>query len=387
MISIAVGGPPGFIERVRSEIARCPELTAVLSASDPGSLVDSLERHVGACDAVLLGFAEDQNRAVLEVIMRHGKTYVPFVSAPAGEYRKWAALRAYPTERGREVEAVCKFFNLQGETGINYLVEKVEKTKGPAPVAAKIAAFVSCRGGAGTSFIAAHLAETAAEECDTVLIDTDTRCLLSQPGQYLGAKTCKMSLASWIDFPCANRNREGIAHRYLNRTESKAWFLPAVTEVWEIGSLTAELMANALGVLQRHFALTVVDCGSYLSDISLSALELADEVFLVTTPEKNDLELLEAFLTGVFPFGKVPQSKLSIILNKLPPGLERTAGRIAAGFGLPLAAAAPPADSREDFGREITKLKRRLLQQPAGKPQGLIDRLKNFFGGKAGESK
>lgn len=375
MISMVVGGPPGFIERVRSEIARCPELTAVLSASDPGSLVDSLERYVGACDAVLLGFAESQNRAVLEVIMRHGKTYVPFVSAPAGEYRKWAALRAYPAERGREVEAVCKFFNLQGETGINYLVEKVEKAKGPAPVAAKTAAFVSCRGGAGTSFIAAHLAKEAARTFETALIDTDTRCLLSQTGLYLGIQKYELTLVAWKQFPYSSKNMEGIAHQHMNPTKSKVWFLPAAEQNWEVPLLTANLMADVLEVLRRHFVLTVVDCGCFLNDISLAALESADEVFIVTTPEKNDLELLEAFLTGVFPFGRVPQSRVSLVINRA--GRGKTV-RPFMEFGLPLAAVVPYMDE-DGFVREISKLMTQFFHQSARKPPGLFDRLKNFF--------
>lgn len=113
MLNIIVGGVSSFVSRIVYEAEKFSGINILTMAVEPKTLVDNIERYIGGCGAVLLGSCDEVNAALLEVLVRFKRNFVPFivVSDVYREGKKWAAYCAYPIPQGRELDAVTKYFS------------------------------------------------------------------------------------------------------------------------------------------------------------------------------------------------------------------------------------------------------------------------------------
>jgi pilus assembly protein CpaE len=77
--------------------------------------------------------------------------------------------------------------------------------------------------------------------------------------------------------------------QYLIEHTSGLQLLVAGTRPEEGEVVTAAHVRAALGTMKRQFSATIVDCGSSFDEPTIAALELADKVIVMCTPELNTL--------------------------------------------------------------------------------------------------
>jgi pilus assembly protein CpaE len=95
--------------------------------------------------------------------------------------------------------------------------------------------------------------------------------------------------------------------------------LPTALHPQDAEMITPELVARALAALRRSFRYIVFDLGSTLGEPAVAALENADHLVAITTPELaavGDLGRLYPMLERVF---RLPQPHVHLVLNHRSP--------------------------------------------------------------------
>ena len=159
--------------------------------------------------------------------------------------------------------------------------------------------------------------------------------------------------------------------------------LPSILRPEEAELVTPQLLTRALTVLAPNFKYVIFDLGSALDDCVLDALELTDQLLLVTTPElasMHDTRQLMDLATDVL---QIPSGRVHAVLNHRSPDsamgrevVEQVLGqRMAAEFSY--YGAKPEltglsgrlqvqADPRSPFSRMMKVLADHLVGQQVG---------------------
>jgi CRP-like cAMP-binding protein len=153
--------------------------------------------------------------------------------------------------------------------------------------AGRVYAIFSPRGGSGKTTIAVNLAvQQALEQSDrTALVDLSltfghTAALL---GLHPETSLAAVPAESLEDF---DRRTLG---QYMVEHPTGLQVLVAGTRPEEGEVVTAAHVRAALGTMKRQFSAIFVDCGSTFDEPMIAALEMADRVLVICTPELNTL--------------------------------------------------------------------------------------------------
>jgi pilus assembly protein CpaE len=179
----------------------------------------------------------------------------------------------------------------------------------------KVLLIYSPKGGTGCSTVATNLAIAMQQITSkkVVLLDAslqfgDTAVLLNLQGnRTIADATSKIdSLDAQLLSAIVSAHGSGI----------HVLAAPAAPEVAE--TITADCLKGVLTSMRRSFDYVLMDTWSYLDDIVLSSMDVADRILLVMTPEipsikstKQFFELAEAL--------KYPTEQIDLILNKVIP--------------------------------------------------------------------
>jgi pilus assembly protein CpaE len=79
--------------------------------------------------------------------------------------------------------------------------------------------------------------------------------------------------------------------------------------------VTPELVKKVLAVLKGAFDYVIVDCTSFLNDLTITALEESDFILLITTPELTAIKGAKLFFQ-VLEVLKYPTNNVLLVLNK-----------------------------------------------------------------------
>jgi pilus assembly protein CpaE len=168
----------------------------------------------------------------------------------------------------------------------------------PAGTGAQIISFVGCKGGVGATFLVANLAYLLSrkQQDQVLLVDLDL-----QYGQLVHFFDVKAPHT----FADLIAHLDELDHTYLQNLLSQynqyLSLLPAPARLEEAEAVTPEHLEKILPYLKKMqaFRWILVDAGHRLDEITLKAMELADNLVLVTTPSvpalantKKWLELL-----------------------------------------------------------------------------------------------
>ena len=228
-------------------------------------LLEYQENHPGLDRWIETTTADPKNPAIFLVF--------PKISAA----ELWKALHlgvkeclALPVEPAKLQEAVNRL-----------LVHRASRS--PVGAGTQIISLVGCKGGAGATFLAANLAYLLSrkQQGQVLLVDLDL-----QYGQ----------LVHFFDVKVQHSLSDVIAHldemdnSYLQNLFSRynqfLSLLPAPARLEEAEAVTPEHLEKILPYLKKMqaFRWILVDAGHRLDEITLKAVELADNLVLVTTP-------------------------------------------------------------------------------------------------------
>ena len=168
------------------------------------------------------------------------------------------------------------------QEAVNRLVVH-QVSRSPAGAGAQIISLVGCKGGAGASFLVANLAYLLSrkQQGQVLLVDLDL-----QYGQLVHFFDVKVqhTLSDVI------AHLDEMDHSYLQNLFSQynqfLSLLPAPARLEEAEAVTPEHLDKILPYLKKMqaFRWILVDAGHRLDEITLKAMELADNLVLATTP-------------------------------------------------------------------------------------------------------
>jgi pilus assembly protein CpaE len=209
--------------------------------------------------------------------------------------------------------------------------ERSRKRDGSAKGAGKSYAFISAKGGCGSTTLACHVAaELGRQNQKVLLMDLDLDAGL------VGFITKTKSVYSIID---AVNNLHRLDISYWKALVSNG--IPGVEIVASPLALASkqqpkdDQVRHVLGFARPHYDWTIVDLGRSLSRLAMAALEEIDEVCLVTTLEVPALhqakQVIQTLLDGGYGKGRI-----KLILNRAPKRLDITPGELEKMLGVPI---------------------------------------------------
>lgn len=175
----------------------------------------------------------------------------------------------------------------------------------------------SPRGGAGKTTLAVNLAAALSRHLPDRVGLLDLDLTFGQAPAFLGL-TPEASLASLPPDSLEQLDRRTLGE-YLVRHESGMYALAGALRPEEGEAVTGEYVRAALAVMKRQFQATVVDCGPVLNDPALAAVDVADKLLLVCTPELSTLRDVRECQRVFSEVVHVDRANLAIVLNHYQP--------------------------------------------------------------------
>ncbi|MDP4552828.1 AAA family ATPase [Alkalihalobacillus macyae] len=174
----------------------------------------------------------------------------------------------------------------------------------------RVIAVCSSKGGSGKTFLTVNLAASLAKEGKEVAI-LDANFQFGDVAMYVDIKP-KNSIYEWVK-EGVERGEYGI-ESYLSHHKSGVSILatPPRPEFFEI--MTEEHLKIAVTELQKRYDVILIDTPTYISEIHLTCLALADETLLLTTSELPDLRNSKLYLDMMETLHF--EEKVRVVLNR-----------------------------------------------------------------------
>ncbi|QNN54155.1 AAA family ATPase [Nocardioides mesophilus] len=171
------------------------------------------------------------------------------------------------------------------------------------------------KGGVGTSTLAAHLAHEyvrAVPGKSVCLVDLDVE--KGDLGNLLGV-THRLDISDLAKV--ADDLGPSTVSSAIHRDPSGVAVLLAPGSVEDIGSVGDREARLIVGAIRRQFDLVVVDAGSHVTPVTAAAVEIADEVLLVTNPDVLSLRGVHRTLDAWGRVGVRKPETTRVVLNRV----------------------------------------------------------------------
>ncbi len=237
-----------------------------------------------------------------------------------------AIRRVYELSKARPVAAPAKFIGPK---------EKPEKV-------GKIISVFSPKGGVGTSAIAANLAValSSGSNSQVALVDLS----LQFGGQEVIFNLQPRRHIADLVSENISLDEETVTGAMLTHPSGvKILLAPPRPEMADY--INSDLVKRVLSVLKEAFDYIIVDCPSFLNDITITALETSDFILLITTPELTAIKGVKQFF-HVLEALKYPINNVLLVLNKDDRRSGISAKDIQATLKYPIEVIIPNDESR-----------------------------------------
>lgn len=262
---------------------------------------EAIRQKMPAVQVVILSVQGDQNymRRAMLVGARDFLTKPPMPDELVAAIR-----RAGKMAREERAKSTQVFIAAQGSP--NRAVTTNLMTRG------KIVLVYSPKGGTGCTTIAVNLAVALQnEETKVVIVDAnlqfgDVAIFLNEQG-----KNTIIDLAPRVD----ELDPEIVDSVMIKNAASGVHVLASPSRPENAEKINADQFSKLLRYLRQLYAYVIVDSSAYLTDVTLSVLDVADAIVLIATQDipsiKNDRLFLDLLLTL-----NVPADKIAFVMNK-----------------------------------------------------------------------
>ncbi len=196
--------------------------------------------------------------------------------------------------------------------------EAQPKETGSQPL--RTLAVYSPRGGCGCSTVAANLAIALREKTGKRVLLLEGKLFFGHLDILLNLRT-RNTLADLI--PHANSIDEGLVREVITPHVSGIDVLLGPTDVQFAQGIRAQDLYGVTASLQRLYDFVVIDAGSTLNENTVTLLDLADRILLVTNPDLAALHDASRFLQLSQSLA-YPPGKVLVLLNRadVPGGVK-----------------------------------------------------------------
>lgn len=202
----------------------------------------------------------------------------------------------------------------------------------PSPVATtgRLVAFMGCKGGNGTSFLAANMAHIIASEHNRscAFVDLDLQC--GDASFYLSSGAHKNTLSDLTRQ--IERLDTQLLASCLHAVTPRLNLLAAPHDMESAVNITAQDIDQVIALVRSLHQHVVVDLPRTLNALSLKVLDKADRVYIVMQNNTPDVRDAQRLLVTLRSLG-VAQDKLRLLVNRYASNgwvsldeLEKTVG-------------------------------------------------------------
>ncbi|HVJ04453.1 MAG TPA: AAA family ATPase [Candidatus Saccharimonadales bacterium] len=205
-----------------------------------------------------------------------------------------------PLSRDRVVEALIKHEQKKRERG------------GPQPKRGKVYAFVGVKGGTGVTTLATHVGTFAAQSgIKTLLIDQHPD--LGDVSVYLSLGKHQYHFFELVHN--IHRLDSELLQGFITKHSSGLHVL-AAPDSFGAGTKASETaLESTLDFLREEYDLVLIDCPPGLNAYNVGAIDRADAVYLIASPELPSIRNLVRYLEHLKRFN-CPQEKTRVIINR-----------------------------------------------------------------------
>lgn len=191
----------------------------------------------------------------------------------------------------------------------------------------------SPRGGAGQTMLTTNLAVALAQATPDRVVALDLDLLFGHVAMLLDMVP-RTGLSAISPAALRQLDRESLAFYLSQHAESSLRLMSAALRPEEGELVTGEHVRAIIDQLRRHFVHVVVDAGSRFSEPCLAAIESADDVALVCTPEPTALHAVRESQRVLTDLLGVPTSRVRYLLNHPQPYGKLSRAELAGMLGV-----------------------------------------------------
>lgn len=196
-----------------------------------------------------------------------------------------------------------------------------------------VSSFFSLKGGVGCTTLATNVAAHIRSMTDQHAVILDLNVPLGDTALYLNME--ERQLYTITDFiHNINRFDDNLIYKSLSKHESGLFLLPLPVEMTELDSLNGETIKKIIASLRRYFDHVIIDCASNLSDVTLSCLDVSDNIILVAEPSLSSLRSVNKVLQLGKRLG-YSEDTMTLLINRhqsnIDEGLEEIIQMLEAG--------------------------------------------------------
>jgi pilus assembly protein CpaE len=246
------------------------------------------------------------------------------------------------------------------------------RSAGPAPVAkeVRIIAVHSLRGGTGASSLAVNLAVGFASLWRTQTLLLDLSMMAGQVALMLNA-SLRRTWADLAGFEAGEIDPE-VIDSIIYKHESGLSFIAAPTFPSETETIKSETLAGALQLLKRKFDYMVADLSHDFSAITVQALDAADLILMVASPDMSSIRAAAAAM-DTYTKLNYPPDKIKLVLNATFPRSGLAKEKIETALKIPVTVTIPYT---QELFVEAINLGRPLISEKPDEPvSGLLEDL------------
>ncbi|MEC1523508.1 AAA family ATPase [Neobacillus niacini] len=192
----------------------------------------------------------------------------------------------------------------------------------------KVFAISSPKGGVGKTSLTINLAVSFAKLGKKVAI-IDGNLQFGDVAMYCNLKP-KRTIYEWVK-ESYGRDHYPISH-YMTSSEYDVSILAAPQRPEFFEGISEHHIKSAIEEIKKQFDIILIDMSTYLSDIHLRCLDLADEILLLTTNELSVMRLTQLYLETIETINL--KNKVKLILNRYQKGQSLEVKKIEEIFGL-----------------------------------------------------
>ncbi len=277
-----------------------------------GELQPLLKAQNAEASVCVVDFDKDHERAIqaattLQQIL-DGRTTLIALSEKNDPALILEAMRAGCGEyliKPLSVEALCEsLLRIRGRLNSG---KSAHRTMG------KNLAFLGCRGGAGTTTLAVHLAVFLSRAFGKKVLIADQHRQLGHVGLYLGQDGASYDFYELVRN--VGRLDQTLLNSFVTHHSSGLDILPSSSVLDGVPNVSLDAVEHAIHFLAEAYEFVILDSPHGIGDLNLVTIDCCDELYLIATPDVPALRDLSRYIDRLLQCSVSPV-KLKVVINR-----------------------------------------------------------------------